>query len=438
MRRNGVIKFLLPESTLGSPYVIPNFFPPEMFARVKAAVNALNIGPNGRHKYHTMMGRWEESIKLDEDIESYCLEKARKIFSIPTLKKSFCFVSRYQIHEGCIPSLWEHYDQGATQATIDITIDNPANWDLTVERINYKQLENHATVFAGQQQLHARPPYPTDDPSLYGTFLFFEFTDLNHWAQNSAIPEGLKQYGNDGDVRYFNRNRFMALPDSPIEQPICGRCHDYSTVFQIYNAEFGEYIDDDIELVDMTFFDRTILAPGIVQYSILENSSITLNGLTRNVGFKTWERVLPIDSNKNNLFSYSLTNAVKDCHPHDPALRLYESLNKGIDTIMRDYQNIYNIPESKCNFWTLLRREPGSGFCGQPEKKLDDEQTVLATVILNDDFFGGEIGFEKSDVVVKPKKGTVIISSYEFGFIKNQTPIIRGNSQIAIGRYVKN
>jgi hypothetical protein len=209
-------------------------------------------------------------------------------------------------------------------------------------------------------------------------------------------------------------------------------------VFYIYDAEFGQYVDDDIELVDMAFFNRTIIAPGIVQYSILENSSITLNGLTRNVGFKTWKRISAINTNKDNLFSYVLTNTTKDCHPHDPALRLYQSLNKGMDSIMHDYQNLYNTPESKCNSWTFLRREPGSGFCGNPDESLDDTQTALATVILNDDFSGGEIKFKKSNIVIKPKQGTIIISSPEHGFIEKETPIIRGNSQIAIGQYVKN
>lgn len=441
MRRNGVIKFPLQEPTIGSPYISPNFFPDEMFLRVKSAVAALNLGPSGPHKYHTMMGRWESSIKFDDDIESYCIDKVRQLCNEPTLQKAFFFVSRYQIHQGCTPSLWEHCDQNGTQFTIDITIDNSADWDLRVERVNYKQIENSAIVFAGQQHMHSRPPYPTDDPSLYTTVLFLEFTTPDHWIQNDA--KDIHKYGNDGDVRYFNRNRFFPLPDSPVEQPICGPCHDYANVLNIYTEQFGRYVDDEIELVDMTFSDREILAPGIVKYSIPEASALTLDGLVRNAGFKMWGRssvigpdgtsVINLDARSS--FSYVLDRRVMDCHVHDPAVRLYMSLNEGMKAIMHDYRGLYSIPELKADNWTLLRYEPGSKFHDHFDDAPNYHRIVSVTVMLNDDFDGGEMVFDKHDILIQPKPGTVVIFPSTYAFFHRINPLIRGNRQAAVRWY---
>ena len=441
MRRNGVIKFPLQEPTIGAPYVVEQFFSNEMFLRVKSAVASLSLGPSGPHKYHTMMGRWESSIKFDEDIEEYCIYKARELFGDQTLKKAFFFVSRYQIHEGCIPSLWEHYDQNGTQATLDVTIENSADWDLRVERIDYKQTENSAIVFSGQQNMHARPPYPTDDPSLYTTVLFLEFTKPDHWMQSDS--KGITKYGNDGDVRYFNRNRFLPLPDSPFEQSICGPCHDYSNVLNIYAEQFGQYVDDDVELVDMTFYDRQILAPGIVQYSIPENSAITLDGLVRNVGFKMWSfssivgpdgaSVINLDARSS--LSYVLDRRVMNCHVHDPAVRLYSSLNEGMKAIMHDYRGLYNISELRADNWTLLRYEPGSKFHDHFDDAPKYNRIVSVTVMLNDDFEGGEMVFDKHDITIKTKPGTVVIFPSTYAFFHRINSLVRGNRQAAVRWY---
>lgn len=441
MRRNGVLKFPLQEPTIGAPYVVEQFFPEEMFERVKSAVASLNLGPSGPHKYHTMMGRWESSVKFDDDIEEYCIHRARELFGDQTLQKAFFFVSRYQIHEGCIPSLWEHYDQNGTQSTLDVTIENTADWDLRVERIDYRQTENSAIVFAGQQNMHARPPYPTEDPSLYTTVLFLEFTKPDHWIQSDA--KGIHKYGNDGDVRYFNRNRFLPLPDSPFEQPICGPCHDYSNVLNIYNEQLGQYVDDEVELIDMTFFDRQILAPGIVQYSIPKHSATILDGLARNVGFKMWNRSSVVGPNGNSVvnldarssLSYVLNKRVQDCHVHDPAVRLYLNLNDGMNKIMHDYQTLYNISPVVAESWTILRYEPGNKFHDHFDDAPNYNRIISVTVMLNEDFEGGEMVFNKHEITIPSEAGKVVIFPSTYAFFHRINPIIRGNRQAAVRWY---
>lgn len=441
MSRDGVIKFPLDNPSIDSPYVIENFFPAEMFERVKAKIDSLQLGPNGPHKYHTMMGRWEASVLFDSDIEDYCLAKARELFNDETIKKSFFFVSRYQIHQGCIPSLWEHTDQNGTQSTIDITIENTADWDLRVERVAYKQTENNAIIFAGQQNMHARPPYPTNDPSLYTTVLFLEYTKPDHWIQNDK--DGIHKYGNDGDIRYFNRNRFLPLPDSPVEQPICGPCHDYSNVLNIYNSEFGNFVDDKPELVEVSFSGRKILAPGIVQYSIAESSARTLDGLSRNVGFKMWSKstvVAPdgshvVDKYARNSYSYVLNKNTMDCHPHDPATRLYLSLNACMEKIIYDYRGIYNISDISADSWTLLRYEPGNMFHDHFDDAPHYGRIVSVTVMLNDDYEGGELVFKNHDITITPKAGTIVVFPSTYAFFHRVNPIIRGNRQSAVRWY---
>jgi hypothetical protein len=439
-RRDGVIKFDLPTPLVDEPKLINNFLPEEMFLRVKNAVDKLKLGPNGTFQYHTMIGRWESSISFDKDIEEYCLMKAREIFNDQTLEKAYFFVSRYQIHDGCIPSLWEHYDQNGTQTTIDLTIENSANWDLRVERVDYKQEANSAIIFAGQQHMHARPPYPTLDSSLSTVVLFMHFTQPNHWIQTEK--NAIYKYGSDGDIRYFNKNRYIPLPDSPVEQPVCP-CHDYSNVLGTYTQMFGEFTDDEVEITELPMLSKGVLAPGIVEYLVPREASLTLDGLTRNVCFKLWNRAQVLGPDRKPTVNYNarscyvryLNNSAQTCHPHDPANRLYSSLQAGIEPIVNDFAKMYNILDLESHTWSLLRYERSDKFHNHTDDCAEFPRVVSVVMFLNDDFSGGELVFENHNLVIEPKAGKIVLFSSSFPFVHRVNPVLFGNRHTAITWY---
>lgn len=425
------IQFELPEPLVSKPYKITNFFSPEMFERVKTRIDSLGMGPRGRLQYHTMIGRWESPVSFDDDIEQFCLEQAKQIFGDETLQKAYFFVCRYQIHQGCLPNLWEHTDQNGTQTTIDVSIENTADWDLLVEKELFSQEPNSAMIFAGQQHMHARPAYPTKDESKFTTVLFLHFTQPSHWIQKDN--RGIYEFGSDGDIRFFNRNRYLALPDHPVEQPVC-KCHDYANGMNLYNSMFGSLINGEIEITPIDILSRQILAPGIVEYTFQKESARVLKGLVQNHCFRMWEsaQVLSpdkkpvVDYNSRNCYVRFLDKRSTSCHPFDPVSRLYASLENGIWPIVKDFRKTYFLEELSSDSWSLLRYEQGNKFHNHFDDCFQYPRVLSVTMFLNDDFDGGELVFPNHGITIKPEAGKIVLFSSAFPFMHSVNPVTRG------------
>ena len=417
--------FELPD-VLSEPKIVANFFSDEMFERVKTAIDHTGMGTDSS-TFHTMLARWETSVEFDDDIERYCLEKAKEIFNDDTLKKAYFYAVRYQIKDGCIPHLWEHLDQNGTQTTIDIAIENTANWGLIVEEQHFEQNINDAIIFGGQQQTHSRPPYPTADTDKYTVCLFLHFTQPDHWIQKNK--SGFNAHGKDGDIRFFNRNRFLAMPDGPINQPVCA-CHDYSQTLNLYDEIVGYAYEEETEISEIEIQSKQELAPGIIIYKTGKDSARVIKGLIQNSMFEQWEpaEVLingkpAVENNARNCYNYFLSTKQDDCHPQDPIVRAKKSLELGIDKIVVDYRSRYSIPEIKSHHTVLLRYEPGNMFHNHFDEAKTYPRIVSVSMFLNDNFEGGELEFKEFGIKIKPDAGDVVVFSSSFPYMHQVHPV---------------
>ena len=423
------LQWQLPEA-LREPSVITDFFTPNMFERVKQAVHATKMGTEEGGQFHTMLARWEAPIQFDEDIEDYCVQKAREIFGDDTLLKAYFFAVRYQRKDGCIPHLWEHTDQNGTQTTIDITIENTADWDIVVEGQRFQQKPNDAIIFAGQQHIHSRPPYPTHREDVWTTVLFLHFTQPDHWIQKQR--DGVHRYGEDGDVRFFNRNRFMAMPDAPVNQPVCS-CHDYSYALSLYEKIAGDHIEAPVEIAPMPILSHEELAPGIMRFKFPKESARVMKGLIQNSMFKQWApaQVL-VDNEPNtnqearNCFNYFLTDLQSSCHPQDPIRRARESLEKGIDAAVEFVRGRYSIVPLVSHHTVLLRYEDNNMFHYHIDDHPKYPRVLSVSVFLNDDFEGGELQFKEFDLKIKPEAGDIIVFCSGFPYMHQVAPVATG------------
>lgn len=414
---------------LKEPHVVKDFFTPEMFDRVKEIVTATKIGTEDS-EFHTMLARWESAIQFDPDIEEHCVRRAREIFGDETLLKAYFFVVRYQRKDGCVPHLWEHTDQNGTQTTIDITVENTADWDIIVENQRFKQEPNNAIIFCGQQHIHSRPPYPTYREDVWTTVLFLHFTQPEHWINKDK--DGVYKYGEDGDVRFFNRNRFMAMPDAPVNQPVC-QCHNYSYALSLYDKIVGEQTESEPELVDMPMLEHEELAPGIMRFGFPEESARTLKGLIQNAMFHQWEPAQVLDGdapsvnhNARNCFNYFLTEKQLLCHPQDPIRRAHESLANGIDAAIQFFRGRYSIVPVISHHTVLLRYEDGNMFHNHIDDHPKYPRVISVSVFLNDDFEGGELVFKEFGLKVSPKAGDIIIFCSGFPYMHQVLPVSNG------------
>jgi hypothetical protein len=421
--------FELP-AELSEPKVIKRFFTDEMFEQVKQAVVDTKMGTD-ESQFHTMLARWEAPIQFSPEIEEYCIQRAREIFNDPTLKKAYFYAVRYQRKDGCIPHLWEHTDQNGTQTTIDITVENTANWGIIVEGQHFEQNPNDAIIFCGQQHIHSRPPYPTKDPEKYTTVLFLHFTQPDHWIQKQK--DGIYKYGSDGDVRFFNRNRFLAFPDAPINQPACS-CHEYAQTLSLYNTIAGDEVNSQPETVDMSVIDKVELAPGIFKYKIARESARILKGLIQNAMYKQWmpAQVLVKDDkpgvnyDARDCFNYFITDKQLTCHPQDPLRRAAESLQTGLDAIIEDFRGRYSIIPLESQHTVLLRYEEGNKFHNHIDDHPKFPRVVSLSLFLNDDFEGGELEFKEFNLKIKPEAGEIVVFSSGFPYMHQVHPLIKG------------
>jgi hypothetical protein len=438
--RNGQIQFDLPDPLISEPVVIKSFFSDEMFARVKETVNNLKMGPGGPLQYHTMIGRWESPVSFSQDIEEYMIKRARELFNDDSLKKAYFFATRYQSVDGCVPHLWPHTDQNGTQTTIDITIENTANWNLIVEGNEYEQRDNEAIIFAGQQHIHARPPFPTLSKERFTTVLFLHFTRPDHWIQKS--PKSIGRYGSDGDIRFFNRNRYIPLPDPPVKQPTCS-CHEYSGVLSLYDQILGDYVDDPVELVDMPIVDREVLAPGIVAYRTTKEAANLLRGLAQNSCFRQWEPAQVLDDKREAAVNYNartcyvkfINETQLSCHPHDPIRRLYESLEAGIAPMVEDFRAMYNVPRLKSYNWQITRYERGGSFHNHVDDCFEFQRVLSVSALLNDDYTGGDLYFQHFNLPIKREAGKIVLFSSGFQNMHRVDPVVTGTRYAAVRWY---
>lgn len=230
------IAFPLPE--VKPAFQVKEFFTPEMFKRVQDRIRQIQWGPNSQSFYHTSMGRWESPVAFDPDIEEYALNKAREVFGNPDLRQTYFYTVRYQKQNGNIPHLHRHMDQNGCEQTVDICIEKVGvNWGIEIDEVVFSEEENSAVCFYGQQQVHARPEYPSDaTEDDYLTVLFLHYVRPEHWwiqaYDNGGIDNVIKEMGKytlDGDIRFYEHMGYVSQPQLPEGQQRC-ECHNYWAV----------------------------------------------------------------------------------------------------------------------------------------------------------------------------------------------------------------
>lgn len=438
-KNNAIIQFDLGEPLIPKPFVVQKFMDDNMFERVKKTIEKIGLCDNSTLQYHPMIGRWEASVSFDEDIEEYFLHQIQKHFNNKNLVKAYFFACRYQIQNGCIPNLWEHFDQNGTQTTIDITIENTAEWDICVDGERFQQNPNDAIMFCGQQHMHGRPPYPTRDETKYSTLLFLHYTEPHHWIQTDK--HGFAKYGSDGDKRFFNINRFVSLPDPPVNQPICS-CHNYAPTLSLYDEVCGNDCESESEISFLQYNKKDELAPGIILYKTEKTGARTIKGLVQNALFKQWKaaEVLvngkpQVDIRARNCFNYFLGEQQLDCHPQDPIVRAKKSIEKSVDLAVNDFCQQYSINGLVSHHTVLLRYEDGNMFHDHFDLAAKYPRVVSSSMFLNDDFDGGELVFKEFGITVKPEAGDILVFCSSFPYMHRVNPVKLGIRYAAVKWY---
>jgi hypothetical protein len=218
-----------------TPKSIQNFLHPELFEKIKTAVLEKNMGPEGEHFYHTVAGRWLTEIHFDEETEAEILRLAKDTFQDETILRAGFHTARYQMRDGFKPQLWKHYDQSACQFSLDICIEKTVDWQLVVDDVVFDESPNSCVVFYGNDNMHWRTPYPSDNEDDYVTLLFMQFAKPDHWFFTEGA-EGFNTHGHKADYKFREKMGYWSQPDYSDGRPICACC-DYRNVLN-FEADY--------------------------------------------------------------------------------------------------------------------------------------------------------------------------------------------------------
>lgn len=213
-----------------TPKLIKDFLTPELFEKIKTKVLEKNMGPDGEHFYHTVAGRWLTEIHFDEETEAEILRLAKDTFQDETILRAGFHTARYQMRDGFKPQLWKHYDQSACQFSLDICIEKTVDWQLVVDDVVFDESPNSCVVFYGNDNMHWRTPYPSDNEEDYVTLIFMQFAKPDHWFFVEGA-EGFNKHGHKADYKFREKMGYWSQPDYSDGRPIC-KCCDYRNVLQ--------------------------------------------------------------------------------------------------------------------------------------------------------------------------------------------------------------
>ena len=230
------------------------------------------------------------------------------------------------------------------------------------------------------------------------------------------MANGHRKYANDANIRFFNRNRFMPIPDTLLSQPWCP-CHAPWHILNSYDGIVGYATESEPELVDTTILEEKELAPGIMEYSISTKSAHTLKGLVQNSLIQQWNEAQifayksedSLNKNIRNCFGYTVKGKESTCHPQDPIRISTESINICIDSAVEKFRERYKLAEVISESTNLLRYEEGGHFVEHVDHSEHFPRFISASMFLNDKFDGGELEFKEFELKIKPEAGKIIV-----------------------------
>ena len=240
-------------------FKVSNVFSQEIFSEIKTTIKEkANWGPGSSNTYHSIPGRWVDETHLTAELEAKIADKCRELFGEEDLIPAFTFIARYQPQGTVTPYLWEHMDQNACQYLLDFCVEMNEldDWGVIVDDELFSEEENSAIFFHGQQQTHARPPYPSKNKDSYIVVLFMALIKPDHWANtpefNDPDDPDHKKYHDlievhrwDSEIRFYEHRGYPAyfnnLPEGNYPCPDCVQC-------QVVDPNFISNIEGYIHL----------------------------------------------------------------------------------------------------------------------------------------------------------------------------------------------
>ena len=125
----------------------------------------------------------------------------------------------------------------------------------------------------------------------------------------------------------------------------------------------------------------------------------------------------------------SLDNKVRNCYSlplsDDKEIddRLFKEQSKNIHTYSKEFPHVLINEDTG---YELLKYETGGFYVEHVDHAPDHVRTVSCSIILNDDYEGGEFSFFGKEHIIKASKGDVIMFPSNFVYRHEVLPVTKG------------
>lgn len=197
------------------------------------------------------------------------------------------------------------------------------------------------------------------------------------------------------------------------------------------------------QMVKLEIVDKKELIPGAMLYKTPREQSLEVLEEVKRVTQDFWKPAgvyaglnkSTINTEVRTCFNYFLVNKTQECGEQDPTVILYHTFENCFKTVVDDMQMHYDFINLTSDPINLLRYEVGGMF----KKHLDDSwgtpRTASLSMILNDDFEGGDFEFNRFNLRVKAQAGDIIAFCAAFPYQHEVHTVTKGTRYSAVKWY---
>jgi len=342
----------------------------------------------------------ERAVKLSDEFKQYCIDnnidgdpmisdtpaKYNYISFLELLCEKTVNISEL-IEETVLPSysyariyknndsLIKHVDRDACDISITLHLDGDEKWSIFVEDPNGK--ENEINLERGDALLYLGCDAPHWRNSYSGTFysqVFLHYvrsrSERSYAFFNNKIEDFFK-LKLDNNVEYLKRSNSIIKPVSNLKSFI-----------QVFENIIPDSLCDEIinQYKNDSFWCHSKIGNDVIDSSV------------RNC------KILSISSEETISKNHFIRKSIDD--------KVFEIVSDVINQVCKKFPTV---TISKDTGYDLLKYETGGFYTQHTDSFTDSPRAISCSLILNDDYEGGEFAFFDQELVYKLKKGSVIV-----------------------------
>lgn len=174
------------------------------------------------------------------------------------------------------------------------------------------------------------------------------------------------------------------------------------------------------------------IIPGITIYRTSSEQAKEVLNIIKTSLDKLWQPAsvysenIKIDNEIRKCYNYILSQNLSYYAPDDPLRQVCAYFENGFELIKNDFEFRNNIVHLISESVNLLKYEVGGMFVKHMDDSWATPRTASLSMILNDDYEGGEFEFNKFGLKIKSEAGDVIMFCASFPYQHEIHPVLSG------------